>query len=183
MSRREGVGRRQVAPPERQSPGPAREGRARPGCPPGGPRSGGDQCLCPGLQGLQGVPPPHSGRPAPDARGSLRHELQFLSGSQEGWTRQDPESGLRQKSEKGRDLQQGRPPQEGPHPRPWGSPAQRKRRGPRAKWGAAWTVGRAVSFPCPCPSCKQPLLEEVSMATESESVSMCMDWQRAPPDA
>lgn len=67
-----------------------------------------------------------------------------------------------------------------PVPGPGGSPAQRKR-GLRAKWGTAWTVGRAV--PCPCPSCKQPLLEEVPMETESEPVSMCMDWQRAPPDA
>ena len=100
--------------------------------------------------------PPRSGRPAPDARGSLRHELQFLSGSQEGWTRQDPESGSRQKSEKGRDLQQGRPPQEGPHPRPWGLPSTEEEEGPQGKAGRSVDSGQGHLLPLPLPL---PLLQ------------------------
>lgn len=78
----------------------------------------------------------------------------------------------RQKLQKGRDLQQGPQPQKGPHPRPWGLPAKEEGKRHQGWGGGRAALDRAVSMRRPFPSSKQPLPEEVPMATKCESVSM-----------
>lgn len=157
--RRDGGGVKTAGPSWRQSPMTAREGRARPGCSLGSAggrggsrgrrrlRSGGDQCLCPALRGLQGVPPAPEGPPLmPGDQSQAQALVPFLEPrgpDQAGPCRAGGGKSQRRAGTPSRGIRHRR----GLHPRPWGLPGTEEEKGPQGEVGRSVDSGQGHHQP------------------------------------